>query len=79
VAVVKSAGMFIMDCKTVLLVPILGQIMFIAVFAYWFVGFVYIYTMGTPQRTPQFPFNKFLISDSLRNFLYYWIFMGLWM
>ena len=50
VAVVKSAGLFLMDCKTVLFVPIIGQLLFIAVFALWFFGFIIIYSNGTPSK-----------------------------
>jgi hypothetical protein len=63
VAIVKSAGMFLMDCKTVLLVPLLGQVLFLVIFCFWLVGFIYIYSMGTPQRMTSYPFNKFAASD----------------
>jgi hypothetical protein len=35
---------------------------FLAVFSFWFVGFIFIYSMGTPTRMTTYPFNKFLSS-----------------
>lgn len=78
VAIVKSAGLFLMDCKTVLLVPILGYVTFLAVFAFWLVGFVYLFSMGDPKRMDTYPFNTFQVEGKNKQYLYFWLFMGLW-
>lgn len=78
VAIVKSAGLFLMDCKTVLLVPILGYVLFLAVFAFWLTGFVYLFSMGDPKRMTKYPFNTFSVEGETKQYLYFWLFMGLW-
>lgn len=61
VAIVKSAGLFLMDCKTVLLVPIMGYVLFMVIFAFWMFGFVYLFSMGDPMRMDKYPFNTFSV------------------
>lgn len=78
VAIVKSAGMFLMDCKSVLAVPLIGYVLFIGVFAFWLFGFVYLYSTGDPMRMDSYPFNKFGTDKKGTYLLYYWIFMGFW-
>lgn len=78
VAIVKSAGQFLMDCKTVLLVPILGYVLVIGVLAFWLYGFVYLFSMGDPKRMDKYPFNTFSVEGKTKQYLYYWLFMGFW-
>jgi hypothetical protein len=47
VAIVKTAGLFLRDVKSVLVVPICTQMFALIIFAIWLVGFIYIYSSGT--------------------------------
>lgn len=78
VAIVKTAGSFIMDCKTVLLVPVVGQLFFLIIFFLWTLGFIYVYSLGTPQKQAKYPFAEFKKNDMEVYAYWYWIFMGLW-
>lgn len=59
VAIVKTAGSFIMDCKTVLLVPPVAQLFFLVIFFLWVLGLIYVYSMGTPVKRKDYPFAEF--------------------
>lgn len=50
VAIVKTAGSFIMDCKTVLLVPPIANIFLLIILFLWLMGLVFVYSLGEPKR-----------------------------
>lgn len=47
VAIVKTAGVFVNDVKSVLIVPIIGQLLVIIFFIVWAIGLALIYSTGT--------------------------------
>lgn len=78
VAIVKTAGVFLNDVKSVLIVPILGQIFIIVFFAIWVFGFIYIYASGIITGQVALPYATVAITNNQTAYLLYYIFGGLW-
>ena len=64
VAIVKTAGVFLNDVKSVLIVPILGQIFIIIFFAIWIFGFIYIYASGIITGQVYVPYATVTITNN---------------
>lgn len=69
-----------MDVKSVIFVPFIYVFIFLAFYACFFVGLVYIFSMGTiiPSESKSDFLPSVTIEGDLRFQLAIYVFMGLW-
>ena len=81
IAVLKTASKYVGDVKTSVLVPVFNIIILVIFWAFWVVGLLYIYSVGSGQcptsLTGPFTFN--VNRDSKTTYMViYFLFGGLW-
>lgn len=48
IAIIKTATMFVRDVKSAMIVPLLFYVKLLIGFGFWIIGFIYLYSLGTP-------------------------------
>jgi len=56
VAIVKTAGVFVNDVKSIIIVPVVGQVLIIIFFIVWIIGLALIFSTGTVTGQVSKPF-----------------------
>lgn len=80
IAIVKTTSDYISDVKSIILVPILAMVVYLAFYAIWISGFVYMYSKGsiTSSEDEFNPFPVVTLEGDLRFEVAYYVFCGLW-
>jgi len=56
----------------------MNVIALVAFWSFWFVGLLYVYTLGVIVRSKDSPFANVEWNKNTRNILIYYLFAGLW-
>jgi len=78
VAIVKASGRFVNDNLLILLVPVINTLICLCWFAMWFVGIVYLYSVGTVTNNTTYPWSDIAWDDFTKGAFYFNLFFGLW-
>ena len=77
-AVITAAAHFVMSTKRLLLHPILLAMCFVAYFAIWLVGAIYIFSVGDITKRGSYPIAEVKWDDTTRYVMLYYFFGLLW-
>ena len=79
VAIIKASGRFVNDNLLILLVPVINTIICLAWFVLWFVGVIYLYSVGTVTQNTTYPWSDVAWEDFTKGAWYFNLFFGLWL
>lgn len=63
-AIVKTAGMFLGDVKSVLVVPICTNMCALMIMVLWLIGFIYIYSSGDVVGQAAVPYATVTLTNN---------------
>eukprot|EP00828_Plagiopyla_frontata_P009593 TRINITY_DN1495_c0_g1_i2.p1 TRINITY_DN1495_c0_g1~~TRINITY_DN1495_c0_g1_i2.p1 ORF type:complete len:641 (+),score=63.83 TRINITY_DN1495_c0_g1_i2:43-1923(+) len=78
IAVLKTATAYVADVKTTLLIPPLNVIAVMIFWAWWVVGFLFIYTIAETEKSNTTSFSNTVRKEETNYCLIYYVFGGLW-
>jgi len=81
ICIVKASGRFINNNIMILFVPIINTIIAVAWFFFWFVGIIYLYSVGKVSKNTTFvyPWSEVEWEDFTKYSFYFNLFFGLWL
>jgi len=78
VAIIKASGRFVNDNLMILLVPVINTLIALALLVLWFVGVIYLYSVGTITQNTSYPWSNVAWESFTEGCFYFNLFFGLW-
>jgi len=78
IAIIKASGRFVNDNLLILLVPVINTIIALSLLILWFVGVIYLYSVGTVTQNTTYPWSNVAWESFTEGAFYFNLFFGLW-
>lgn len=79
ICIIKATGRFINNNILILFVPVINTIFAIGWFVFYFVGLIYLYSVGTVTKHATYPWSNVAWDDFTKGAFYFNLFFGLWL